>query len=253
MEATTVSRGTAAGPEAILKASRQVDLFDLDVLKPYEAGIFWQPVSPQIAALAARARTLALPVVEAGGALTPALQEVAGSVNAASRELNTWVYEQTKGILSAGKIAAVVGGDHSCPYGAFKAASEHFPSFGLLHFDAHSDTRKAYEGFEFSHASIIHNAMESFKNISHLVQIGIRDVCEDEMNYLHSLGTRARAYTDRDLARRKLDGVAFSSIVEEMITMLPQDVWVTFDIDAFDPKLCPNTELRYPAGLNFKG
>ena len=72
-------------------------------------------------------------------------------------------------------------------------------SFGVLHFDAHSDTRRAYEGFEHSHASIMFNVLERIPQVTKLVQVGIRDVCEQEIDYCKSQGARVRMFSDREL------------------------------------------------------
>ena len=97
--------------------------------------------------------------------------------------MNQFVYRKTQAVLNAGKIAAIVGGDHSVPFGALEAVAEKYPSFGVLHFDAHSDTRDAYEGFQWSHASIMRNVLDRIPAVTKLVQVGIRDVCEQEIEY----------------------------------------------------------------------
>jgi agmatinase len=251
-EATTsYGGGTSNGPEAILAASGQVDLFDGDVIKPYEPGIFMRPESKQVRAWNKEAKAAAQKVIRAGGRVEgkPALQKALRTANALGDKLNDWVYRETLSVLDAGRIPGVVGGDHSVPYGAFRAAAEKHGAFGLLHFDAHSDTRVAYEGFTWSHASIMYNALENIPKISKIVQVGIRDFCEQEYEFIHALGPRARVFFDRELAERRFKGHPWTQTAAEIVDALPDKVWVTFDIDGLDPKLCPHTGTPVPGGL----
>jgi agmatinase len=172
-------------------------------------------------------------------------------VNEHGTKLNRYVYDQTREVLAQGKIAAVVGGDHSVPFGAFQAIAEKHPGFGILHFDAHSDTRKAYEGFEWSHASIMHNALERIPGIGKLVQVGIRDVCEEEIEYTASQKARVKTFFDRNNQRRKIEGTTWATIAKEIVAELPKEVWVSFDIDGLDPRFCPHTGTPVPGGMDF--
>ncbi len=253
-EATTSYGGGAAdGPRAILDASMQVDLYDLDVEKPYAAGIHMLPEPEVVVAKNAEAKRLARPVIEAGGAGDdPSLQENVRRVNALSREIDAWVERETKRLLAAGKIVGVVGGDHSVPLGAIAALAERAQpnGIGILHFDAHSDTRRAYEGFEGSHASIMFNVLERVPGVERLVQVGIRDLCEEEIAYCRGQGDRVKMFTDREIAMRKHDGERFAAIARAIAEALPSEVWVSFDIDGLDPRFCPHTGTPVPGGLD---
>jgi len=251
-EATTsYGGGTSRGPSAILAASGQIDLFDGDVVKPYLPGIFMKPESKDVRAWNKTAKAAAQKVIKAGGRVAGRkdLQKALRVANELGEKLNAWVRRETKALLDADKIVGVVGGDHSVPFGAFQAAAEKFGSFGLLHFDAHSDTRVAYEGFAWSHASIMYNAMESIPQISKIVQVGIRDFCEQEHEFVRALGPRAKVFFDRELAARRFAGTPWTKTAGEIVDALPQNVWVTFDIDGLDPKLCPHTGTPVPGGL----
>jgi agmatinase len=251
-EATTsYGGGTSHGPSAILAASGQIDLFDGEVQKPYEPGIFMRPESKDVRAWNKTAKAAAQKVIRVGGDIggDKALLKALSTANALGAKLNEWVRRETLDVLNSGKIAGIVGGDHSVPYGAFQAAAEKFGSFGLLHFDAHSDTRVAYEGFTWSHASIMYNALENIPQISKIVQVGIRDYCEQEHEFIHALGSRAKVFFDRDLAARRFAGLPWTQTVSEIVSSLPEQVWVTFDIDGLDPKLCPHTGTPVPGGL----
>ena len=148
-------------------------------------------------------------------------------------------------------MAAIIGGDHSVPFGAFEAAAEHFGSFGVIHFDAHSDTRKSYMGFEHSHASIMYNAATKIPAITQFVQVGIRDFCDEEYQFVRSQGKRFHMFYDQKIAEHRCSGKPFAEIAQEMISSLPEKVWVSFDIDGLDPRYCPHTGTPVPGGLDY--
>ncbi len=254
-EATTSYGGGASeGPRAILDASMQVDLFDLDVDRPYQHGIHMLDAAAEIAAWNEEGKAEAAKVIEHGGAGDdPELTKALARVNELSVKVNERVEHEVTRLLSAKKLVGVVGGDHSVPYGALRAlAKARKEPFGVLHFDAHSDTRVAYEGFEHSHASIMYNVLEGVPAVERIVQVGIRDVCEQEISYCKSQGARVAIFSDRDIARRKQDGEPFSKIARDVAAALPSDVWVSFDIDGLDPRYCPHTGTPVPGGLELQ-
>lgn len=252
-EATTsYGGGTSEGPAAILEASYQVDLFDLEVEKPYEAGYFMLPESKKIKAWNKAAKKSAQTIIKAGGRIgnSKKLKQDLKLVNDLSAKVNEEVRAQAKKILAAEKIVALVGGDHASPFGAIQAQAEK-EKIGILHIDAHSDTRDAYEGFQWSHASIMRNVMEKIPNVTKLVQVGIRDFCEEEFNYIQDSGGRIKTFFDLDLAKRKAKGDTWEKLAKEMVSHLPEKVWISFDIDGLDPRLCPGTGTPVPGGLDF--
>jgi agmatinase len=253
-EATTsYGGGAAGGPEAIRAASRQIDLFDVETGRPYEAGIHMLPSPEHIAALDARARADAAPVIAAGGAEHggPELAAAAARVNAASAEVNAWVEGEVARLLGAGRRVGVVGGDHSVAFGAIAAHARRFPGLGVLHVDAHADLRHAFEGFEHSHASILFNVMEHVAGVAKLVQVGIRDVSEEEAAYADASRGRIVMHHDALLAAARADGETWGAQVRRIVEALPREVYVTFDIDGLDPTLCPHTGTPVPGGLSF--
>lgn len=248
--------GTSRGPELVLQASKQVDLFDLEVQNAYEAGYFLEEISSEVAAMNERARTRAQLVIEAHSHPDSfedksEIQDATKEVNQLGHKLNEWVYLRSQEWLRKGKIVALLGGDHSTPYGAIRAVSEKFNGdFGILHIDAHADLRDAYEGFKWSHASIMFNVMESDFKPKKLVQVGIRDFSQEEYEMTQKRDD-IKTYFDTDIQRKLLSGKSFISIAEEMIEQLPEKVYVSFDIDGLDPSLCPNTGTPVPGGFNF--
>jgi agmatinase len=253
-EATTsYGGGTADGPAAILEASRQVDLFDADVLRPYEPGLHLLPESREVRKRGRAARKLAEGIIARGGDIGQSrpLREALAKVNAASEWLNDYVATETDRLLTAGKIVGLIGGDHSTPFGALQAVAHHHPKFGILQIDAHADLRRAYEGFTFSHASIMFNVLDKIPAVERLVQVGIRDFCEEEWDYARSQGQRSRVFLDSDLQYRRHQGRTWAKAADDIVSTLPKEVWISFDIDGLDPRFCPHTGTPVPGGLDF--
>jgi len=253
-EATTsYGGGTAGGPAAVLRASRQVELFDLQVERPYESGIHLLDEDPRIVAWNAEARPLAQRIIERGGEIAgdAALETALARVNALSEQVNTLVEAETSRLFQAERIPAILGGDHSTPFGAVRAAAERYPGLGLLQIDAHMDLRLAYEGFTWSHASIIRNVVDRIPGVAKVVQVGIRDCCEEELDRVGAEPGRIAVFFDLDLAHRRHEGEPWSRVISEIVAALPTAVWITFDIDGLDPKLCPHTGTPVPGGLEF--
>lgn len=250
---TSYGGGTSRGPQAILKASLQVDLYDLELGNFFEVGIAMADESPEIQQWNKAGRTAAKKIIAVGGAgekdahLADALQ----TVNQYSEKLNHYVYSQTKNWLAQGKRVGILGGDHSTPFGAIQAFLEKYPQMGILHFDAHADMRKAYEGFEHSHASIMHNVIVKTA-LKKLVQVGIRDFCEEELKFIKANPQRVVTFFDSSLYDQKMSGTGWGKICDEIIGHLPQEVYVSFDIDGLDPRFCPHTGTPVPGGLDLR-
>ncbi|MEQ8763793.1 MAG: agmatinase family protein [Planctomycetota bacterium] len=251
-EATTSYRqGTARGPEAILTASHQIDLFDLETERPYEAGIYFHPIPAEIISLDVEARPLAEQVIESfGEEPTSHVRHALQRVNECGARVNEWVKAEVTRALAADRLVGVIGGDHSVPFGAIAAHLEKYPEMGILHLDAHADLRDAFEGFTWSHASIFHNVYSKLGR-PRLVQVGIRDMSEDELRFQEASRGRITAHFGPELSRQKLEGVAFSHLAERIVSELPEHVYVSFDIDGLDPAFCPNTGTPVPDGLTF--
>ena len=254
-EATTSYRtGTAQGPEAILAASKQVDLFDLETGRPYEAGIALLPVPAEIVRWAKDARAIAQPIIKKGGIVDGEEADLAAvaKVNAFSTLLNEWVYETARAQLQRRRLVGLVGGDHSTPFGLIRAVAEQHPGMGVLHLDAHADLRNAYEGFSDSHASIMYNVAERLPAVEHIVQVGIRDFGEAEHDYATASQGRIVQFHDATLAVRRARGETWGALCDEIAATLPKDVYLSFDIDGLDPTHCPNTGTPVPGGLSFQ-
>jgi agmatinase len=229
-----------------------VDLFDRETGAPYERGIAMLPHPAALEAKNADARALAEPVIEAGDPGDDSdLLRAAARVNALGEEMNTWVAATAREWMDRGKLVGVVGGDHSVPFGLFQAVAERHPGVGILHVDAHADLRNAFEGFTWSHASIMFNAMGRIPEIARLVQVGIRDFGSKEDALIRASRGRIRTFFEADLRERMLSGESARSLLMEAVALLPEKVHLSFDIDGFDPALCPHTGTPVPGGLSF--
>lgn len=253
---TSYGNGTSRGPEAILQASPQLDLHLRDLPKHYLKGFHLAQTGSEIARLNEEHKPVAKAIqehLEAAGTLgNPELLAALDSVNAASRRVNELVYEHCTALGRSGKQLAVIGGDHSSPYGLIRYLGEKYSGdFGVLHVDAHLDLRDSYQGFQFSHASIMNNVLALPMGPRKLVQVGIRDFCEEECN-LAADDSRVSVFYDEDIKARMYGGESFAGIVDEIISELPGQVYISFDIDGLRPDLCPHTGTPVAGGLEFE-
>ncbi len=242
--------GTHLAPENILNASYQLDLINALSPDTWKKGIYFNPVNHNIKAKNRKYRKKAEQHIRLLEQQKKGDFLVLKKINKACKKLNKHVYLNTKRILEKNKKIILIGGDHSTPFGYYKSLSEKFDSFGILQIDAHCDLRKSYEGFKYSHASIFHNALKKIKNISHLIQVGIRDYCEEEWNYSKS-HHKIKTFTDFDFRKKTLAGSTFQKNIEEVINSLPNNIYISFDVDGLSPDLCPETGTPVPGGFNF--
>ena len=248
------SAGTARAPEHIFKASMQVDLYDPDFKDMWRKGFYMKQADRKVLLKSDYLRKEAELLIDymAKG------EEVKNNsfmfkslrdINEGGVFLKNWVYEQTKKLIEKGKLVGLLGGDHSIPLGYYKAMAEKHGDYGILQIDAHCDLRKGYEGFQYSHASIMYNALTELKEITKVVQVGIRDYCEEEWIYIENSNGRVVTYFDKDLKERLFEGQNWKQIAGEIVDQLPQKVFLSFDIDGLDPKLCPHTGTPVQGGL----
>lgn len=246
--------GTADGPRAIIEASTQVELRDSHYPRGWQRGIATLPPDEWIAPASEHLRTTAEEVIahlESGGdqqypCITPQIEQI----NRAGSQLNDIIRRQASELLAQGKLVALVGGDHSTPLGLIQAVAQHVGPMGILHIDAHADLRVAYEGFEYSHASIMHNALQ-ISQIEKLVQVAIRDLCDTEADRAEH-DPLIEQFTDEILAHGAFTGRTWDNQCREIVQHLPHNVYISFDIDGLSPELCPGTGTPVPGGLSFQ-
>jgi len=244
--------GTAKGPEAIHKASYQVDLYDPFVKDAWKYGIGLDDFPEEIKNKSDALRKLSEDYIDAlaNGAdeNNSELKEIATRIREACLWMNNKVKSRCLHYLNSGKTLGLIGGDHSTPLGMIEALAEKHQSFGILQIDAHADLRDAYEGFEYSHASIMFNALK-LKNVEKLVQVGIRDFCEDELKLIQDSQGRIVTFFDRDIKYQIYRGDSWERICNRIVSTLPKNIYLSFDIDGLDPKLCPNTGTPVAGGF----
>lgn len=246
--------GTARAPERIKKASLHVDLFDTDVPDGWKQGFHLREPDKKILFKSDYLRKeaeLVIDFISQGQQVNDnrfmckALKEV----NEGSAFLNGWVYDQTKALLDNGKLVGLLGGDHSTPIGFYKAMAEKYNDFGILQIDAHCDLRKAYLQFTHSHASIMYNALHEIPQLTRLVQVGVRDFSQSEWEYITNSNNRVVTYLDKQIKERQFEGVSWQYLTDEIINHLPQNVFISFDIDGLNRTLCPHTGTPVPGGF----
>lgn len=247
--------GTSRAADHVYKSSKQVDIFDIDGEACWKQGFYMKEVDKRILLKSDYLRKEAElyidyiskgELVENNKFMCKSLKDI----NEGSTIMNQWVYDQTMSLLNKGKLVGLLGGDHSTPLGYMKALGEKHGGFGVLQIDAHCDLRKCYQLFNYSHASIMYNALQEIPALQKLVQVGIRDFCEEEWNLICNSNYKVIAYRDKEIKERQFDGETWKHIVEEIVNHLPQKVYISFDIDGLDRKLCPNTGTPVQGGFD---
>jgi agmatinase len=246
--------GTSRGPENIYDASMQIDLYDPDVVDGWKKGFYMMPVDKNIKKKSDFLRQCAELIIShlVDGGVVAENEQLSGKlaeVNRGGELLYNWVTEMTGNLLKDGKKVGLIGGDHSTPLGFIKALSEIHSDFGVLQIDAHADLREAYEGFTYSHASIMYNVLKDIPQVSKLVQVGIRDYCDEELMLIRQNPDRISTFFDKDIKEQQFEGNTWKQICDQIVSELPQKVYISFDIDGLDPKLCPNTGTPVPGGF----
>lgn len=201
--------GTGAGAEAIIKASRNMELYEEELdAEVYKIGI----------------HTLE----ELKAAETP---------EAMANEL----YKRAKELVATGKFVCMLGGEHSISSPVIRAHAEHFHDISVLQIDAHADLRDEYDGTKWSHASIMARVVKDLKIPA--VQVGIRSLSTDEARSLADL-PNTKIFWAKDI-------VGKTGWIEQVVESLSDNVYLTFDIDAFDPSLVSTTGTPEPGGLGW--
>ena len=243
--------GTALGPAAVKAASAQVDLWDPNVVDAYKMGLAMAPASVKLAEKSERNRERAevyLAALADGTEQMASSQKLLARINEACAWMVARVRSEVETYLDRGQLVVLLGGDHSTPLGYIQALADRNPGMGILQIDAHMDLRAAYEGFTYSHASIMYNAMQH-PGVAKIVQVGIRDYCAEEVALARELAGRCSVFYDRDLKHATYRGIGWAEQVDLIVAELPQKVYLSFDIDGLDPKLCPHTGTPVAGGL----
>jgi len=198
---TSFVRGTKKGPEAILRASQEIELYDYETKQNIsEHGISTQK-----------------------------------SITADSPEQiikNTKTI--TEKVLYDNKIPVILGGEHTISIGPIFAAKDKYHNLSVLHFDAHLDMRNLFDNNKYSHACVMRRVREKVENTVH---VGIRSLCEEEYEYAKV--NNLPIFFEK---KYKLD---------EIITRLTRNVYVTIDLDVLDPSIMPSVGNPEPGGAGW--
>lgn len=203
---TTYQKGSDLGPEALIEASRNLELYDIETdFEVYKLGIH-------------TAKPLDCPTSEA---------------------MISNLYTTTSGFLKQNKFVVTVGGEHSISPAAIRAHAEKYPKLSVLQLDAHADLQPAYEGNLLSHASAMSRVKE-IPSVANLIAVGIRSMSNDELEYMDKKNTFfAHEIWDNE------------DWMEEVIEKLNENIYLTLDLDVFDPSFIPSTGTPEPGGMGW--
>lgn len=201
---TTWLKGSDKGPEAIIEASQNMELYDIETnSEVYKIGIFTE-------------------------------KEIVAQT---SEVMVSQVYQKVKNLLKDKKFVVTLGGEHSISAGPIKAHHDFFDNLSILHLDAHSDRRDAYEGNKYSHASIMARAKEMTDKI---ISVGIRSMDSSELKNID----RNKMFYASEIFKSK-------GWIGKVTNKLSKNVYVSIDLDVFDPGIMPSTGTPEPGGLNW--
>ncbi len=246
--------GTARAPERLFRSSLQIDIYDAEMKDAWRKGFYMREPDKKILLKSDYLRKeaeLYINYISQGENVSnnKFMCKTLKEVNEGSTFLNKWVFDQTSELLEKGKLVGIVGGDHSTPLGFLKALADTYKEFGVLQIDAHCDLRSSYEGFTHSHASIMYNAMNEVPEIKKLVQVGVRDYSDVEWDFVMNNAEKIQVFLDKDIKERQYNGDSWKQVVDDIVASLPQYVYISFDIDGLDPKLCPLTGTPVHGGF----
>jgi agmatinase len=246
--------GTANGPSAILRESSQIDFFDQTFPNVWEKGIYMYPIDSNTLQISNDLRGLSEKIIaklESDTPLDATDSAIYAQIETAAEVLTQRNATTLQTALKAGKKIGLIGGDHSTSLGAIQAVASEYPSFGILHIDSHMDLRLAYEGFKYSHASIMRNALDS-PSLTKLVQVGINDCSHEEYAFAEANSDRVTVFSDESLFEQKANGLTWKAQCEDIIQGLPEHVYISVDIDGLLPELAPHTGTPTGSGLSFQ-
>lgn len=246
-------RGSAYGPGSIFAASKYIEFGYKDLQNICNKGIAFARESKGIRKKSKKASKYVKSITKNGEMTTDktAIDRAVKLTNPLCEEMNQFVYNNVHEYINKNKTVGLIGGEHSISLGGIMAHIEKYPDMGILQIDAHCDLRKSFEGFRYSHASVMFNVLEK-TNLKKLVQVGVRDYCPEEYKRVLESGGRVETHFEEDIFEERNSDQYWKEICKKMISSLPTDVYISFDIDGLDPSLCPNTGTPVPGGFSFQ-
>lgn len=254
----TVSQraGSSYAPDAIIEASRRVDFFEPMAPNSWRKGIATVPVDYSLQDTSHRLRTEAERVIKVHEDLgSTAFDHLVYErrlrrVNEATEQMISKIYKQSSQWLSEGKIVGLVGGDQSTAYGHIKAVAEHHDNLGILHIDSGLDLRANYHGFNLSSDSVMHNVLNDIPNVKSFVGVGVRAFSPYEWERAEA-DERVKLFTGQYMWTRHFEGVTWQTMCSEIIAELPENVYVSLDIDGLTIECSPHAGTLVAGGLRF--
>ena len=242
--------GVSNAPDLILGESSQLDLSLPLIKSPWEMPMaMTEPL--EIMNINQKFRLKAKEIIDhlEKGGKESSIKNLQKEVNDYCILVHEVIESKCDEVMGKEKAVAILGGDHSSSLGLIRSLAK-VHEFGILQIDAHMDLRQAYEGFEFSHASIMNNALKN-ERVTSLTQVGIRDYCEEEELYIEKSEKPLHVFFDELLYSERLGKKRWKDQATEIVDTLPDQVYISFDIDGLEPSLCPNTGTPVPGGLRF--
>ena len=208
-------RGTSAGPEAILKASSQVELYDQELRGEFfKVGIF---------------------TAQHLDCNAPTSQQLQEQITSAASKFH-----------ADDKFVLALGGEHTVSVGLVKAAAQRYPDLSVLHLDAHADLRDSYQQNKYSHACVLRRIWDlSIPTVS----VGVRSYCTQESQLIEA--SPERLVSAREVARARTHRPTRRHWMDQVLAGLSDTVYVTLDVDVFDPSQAPGTGTPEPGGLDW--
>ena len=237
------SGGTVHGPRWIQQASSQLDFFD----PKFQSNVAEKGIHLKCLNFPDQDRLRSL----VSQSIENQVSEHLKAVNEQCAHMVDEVQRNTQKILDDKKIFGLIGGDHSVSEGALLEMGNRYKGdFGLLHFDAHADMRESYQGLKHSHASVMYNVLNQLYPPKSFVQVGIRDLCEEEFQRI-SDHKNIHCFFDHMIHQKLFNGKSWKSITQSILKKLPKKVYVSLDVDALSWSYAPHTGTPVPGGLNY--
>lgn len=251
---SAAGQGAAYAPDAIIDASTFVSLYDVvsdrsidGVVATAEVDYDLQESSLQLGGDAAKV----VAHIEDGGVLSgDYFARKVVKINLGFRDMHRSVGKRVFRFAEKGKIVGVVGGDHSVSFGAIRAIASVYPNMGVLFVDAHSDLRPSGKIFDYSHLSVARNIVEEISQVSKVVQVGVRDMSKEEIDYA-TANPRVTMFCHESLAAERFSGRSWADVCDDVVASLPENVYISLDIDALSPECCPHTRRPVAGGMTF--
>ena len=218
--------GTALGPETMLKASYQLNAYSPEYTHIPQLNIAMLPISHDWKILSNTLRHDTAGYIHALelGIQAPILpKSVLQKINSNTRLFQEELKKRALGYLNKNKLVAVLGGEHSVALGLLEALAEKHEHFGILHINAHAALYKAYQGFNYSHASLMHHALK-LPQIEKVVQIGLRDYSKEEAQVIANSKGRIVAFLNDKLQADRFRGIKWDTSCKKIIDALPEQV-----------------------------